>query len=171
MRKSQSKAAQQVTADRLDIEILRCLLGDSRRPVSSIAEDVRVSESTVRNRLKKLVSNGLVNFGVTTDPRKFGHQVWAMLEINVELPKIRSVADRISMEPRVHMVGITSGAYDIFAATVLRSNEDLIDLIANRLSKIPGITRVSSSTILEMVKRRTDFGFPEAVYRNRREPS
>jgi hypothetical protein len=70
----------------------------------------------------------------------------------------------IKREPRVHMVGIMSGAYDIFAASVVRSNQDLVELIANRLSKIPGITRISSSTILEMVKRKTNFGFPESVY-------
>ena len=129
-----------------------------------IAKDVGVSESTVRNRLKRFAAHKIVNFELTTDPLRFGYSVWAMLEINVELPKIREVAELISREPRIHMVGITTGAYDIFAASIVRSNQDLMDLIANRLSKIAGITRVASSTILEMVKRRTNFGFPETVY-------
>ena len=129
-----------------------------------IAKDVGVSESTVRNRLKRFTAHKIMNFELTTDPLRFGYSVWAMLEINVELPKIREVAELISREPRIHMVGITTGAYDIFAASIVRSNQELMDLIANRLSKIPGITRVASSTILEMVKRRTNFGFPETVY-------
>jgi Lrp/AsnC family transcriptional regulator, regulator for asnA, asnC and gidA len=153
-----------IELDATDLSIIRSLLPNARRSVTLIAKDVGVSESTVRNRLKRFATNGIMSFELTTNPMKFGYSVWAMLEINVELPRIREVAELISHEPRIHMVGITTGAYDIFAASVVRSNQDLMDLIANRLSRIPGITRVSSSTILEMVKRRTNFGFPESVY-------
>lgn len=153
-----------VNLDFTDLAIIRSLLPNSRKPVTQVAKEVRVSESAVRNRLKKFAAHQIMDFELTTDPLKFGYSVWAMLEIHVELPKIRQVAELVSREPRVHMVGIMSGAYDIFAASVVRSNQELVELIANRLSKIPGITRITSSTILEMVKRRTNFGFPESVY-------
>ena len=163
MRNSQS-APHLIDLDATDLAIVRCLLGDARKPVTSISEEVGVSESTVRNRLKKLVAEQVIEFDLMTDPYRFGYSMWAMLEIHVELPRIRAVAELISREPRVHMVGIMTGAYDIFAATVVRSNQDLVELITNRLSKIPGITRISSSTILEVVKRTVNFGFPELVY-------
>ena len=63
----------------------------------------------------------------------------------------------------MHLVGIMSGAYDIYAGAVLRSNEELVDLITRRLSQIPGIIRISTSTMLEMVKRTVSFGFPDTV--------
>ena len=163
MRKSQDESAA-VRLDSVDLGIIRSLLPNSRKPVTEIAKEVRVSESTVRNRLKKFAAIRLMEFELTTDPLKFGYSVWAMLEIHVELPKIREVAELLSREPRVHMVGIMSGAYHIFAATVVHSNQELVELIANRLSKISGITQITSSTVLEMVKRRTNFGFPETVY-------
>jgi Lrp/AsnC family transcriptional regulator, regulator for asnA, asnC and gidA len=166
MRKPQ-KAGPHIELDPTDLAIIRSLLPNSRKPVTLIAKEVRVSESTVRNRIKKLAAEQAMEFELTTDPLRFGYSVWAMLEIHVELPKIREVAELISREPRVHMVGIMSGAYDIFAASVVRSNQDLVELITNRLSKISGITRITSSTILEMVKRRTNFGFPESVYERR----
>jgi len=154
----------QIDLDVIDLAIIRSLLPNARKPVALIAKDLGTSESTVRNRLKKLTANRVMDFELTTDPLKFGYSVWAMLEVHVELPRIREVARLMSREPRIHMVGIMSGAYDIFAASVVRSNQDLVELITNRLSKIPGITRISSSTILEMVKRKTNFGFPESVY-------
>lgn len=166
MRKSQ-KESSLIELDSVDLAIIRSLLPNARKPVTLIAKEVRVSESTVRNRLKKFAAKRLMEFELTTDPLRFGYSVWAMLEIHVELPKIREVAELISREPRVHMVGIMAGAYDIFAASVVRSNQELVELIANRLSKISGITRITSSTILEMVKRRTNFGFPESVYERR----
>jgi Lrp/AsnC family transcriptional regulator for asnA, asnC and gidA len=164
MRKAQRERTYRIELDGTDLAIVRSLLPNARKSVTLIAKEVRVSESTVRNRLKKFATNKVMDFELTTDPLRFGYSVWAMLEIHVELPKIREVAELISREPRIHMVGITTGAYDIFAASVVRSNQELVELITNRLSKIPGITRVSSSTILEMVKRKTNFGFPETVY-------
>ena len=165
MRKTQNDGGR-IELDSTDLGIIRSLLPNSRKAVTMIAKEVRVSESTVRNRLKKFAAMHLMEFELTTDPLRFGYSVWAMLEIHVELPKIREVAELIRREPRIHMVGIMSGAYDIFAASVVRSNQELVELIANRLSKISGITRITSSTILEMVKRRTNFGFPELVYEN-----
>jgi Lrp/AsnC family transcriptional regulator for asnA, asnC and gidA len=153
-----------VDLDALDLGIVRYLVKDPRTPVSAIAHSLRAAESTVRNRIARLTQSGAIAFALTTDPYKFGFSVWAMLEIQVEPARIRAVADLIRREPRVHMVGIMSGSYDIFAATVLRTNHDLFELITNRLSKISGITRISSSTMLEMVKRRVDFGLPELVY-------
>lgn len=166
MRKSQ-KGNSQIELDAVDLAIIRSLLPNSRKPVTLIAKEVKVSKSTVRNRLKKFAAQQVMQFELTTDPLQFGYSIWAMLEIHVELPKIREIAELISREPRVHMVGITSGAYEIFAASVVRSNQDLVELLTNRLSRIPGIIRISSSTILEMVKRKTNFGFPESVYERR----
>ncbi len=163
MRKRQTRM-DPIELDGSDRAIVQCLLGDARKAISTISKDLGMSESTVRSRLKRLMARGLIQFDITTDPYQFGYSVWAMLEIHVELPKIREVVELISREPRIHMIGIMSGAYDIFAATVVRSNWDLVELITNRLSKIPGITRVSSSTILEVVKRGVNFGFPESVY-------
>ena len=158
------KAQKHFSLDAADMSIVRCLLRDGRRPVTLIANDLGISELTVRNRLNRLVRERIIEFDVTTNPYQFGYSMWAMLEIHVELPRIRAVAELISREPRVHMVGIMTGAYDIFAAAVVRSNQDLVELIANRFSKIPGIMRVSSSTVLELVKRTVNFGFPESVY-------
>jgi Lrp/AsnC family transcriptional regulator for asnA, asnC and gidA len=146
--------------DGTDRAIIGCLLKDARASVTAIARELRMGESTVRNRLRKLVDDGIVSFALITNPLQFGFQVWAMLEIQVQPSRIREVAEILGQEPRIHLVGIMSGSYDIYAGATLRSNEELVDLITRRLSQIPGIIRISTSTMLEMVKRSVSFGLP-----------
>jgi len=159
----QRQPLEQVKLDVLDYAVMRCLLEDARSSVTAIARRLGIGESTIRNRVRKLTLHRVVEFALITNPLRFGFQVWAMLEIQVEPSQIRVVAERLSQEPQMHLVGIMSGAYDIYAGAVLRSNEELVDLITRRLSQIPGIIRISTSTMLEMVKRTVSFGFPDTV--------
>jgi len=159
--RDQSRLATQL--DSVDHAIMGCLLDDARSPVTVIARRLGMVESTVRKRLKRLTKDGIVQFALITNPLQFGFQVWAMLEIQVEPAQIRVVAERLGREPEIHLVGIMSGSYDIYAGTVVRSNQELVDLITRRLSQLPGVIRISSSTMLEMVKRTVSFGFPDGV--------
>jgi len=91
-----------------------------------------------------------------------------MIEIQAELPKVRSVAHRLAALPEVYFVGISTGNYDVFASAVFRSNEELLDFITGRLARIPGIVRTSTSSILRLVKRSLTFGLPTEFARNER---
>jgi Lrp/AsnC family transcriptional regulator for asnA, asnC and gidA len=144
-----------------DVGIIRCLQEDARRSAASIAARLRMPESTVRHRLSRLVTSGVIQFAAVTDPLKLGYQIWTIVEIQAELPKVRAVAQRLAALPEVYFVGITSGGYDLLAAAVFRSNEDLLDFTLRRLPTIPGIVRTSTSSILELVKRALTIGLPE----------
>ncbi|MGD9944802.1 MAG: Lrp/AsnC family transcriptional regulator [Burkholderiaceae bacterium] len=152
-----------LSLDRVDLALMGYLMSHGQGPTKPIAEALGVSESTVRNRMKRLTDQRVLQFAPITNPLRFGFQVWAMLEIQVEPLRLRSVAETLREESAIHLVGIMSGSYDIYAGAVLRTNEELVNLISRRLSQVPGIIRVSSSTMLEVVKRTVSFGFPPEV--------
>jgi Lrp/AsnC family transcriptional regulator for asnA, asnC and gidA len=152
----------------VDIGIIRCLHEDARRSVASIAEELGLPESTVRHRLNRLVKQGVVEFTALTNPLQLGYQIWAIVEIQAELKQIRPVAKRLAAAPEVYFVGITTGGYDVLAGAVFRSNADLLDFITGRLSRIPGITRSSTSSVLEVVKRTMTFPLPADIARTPR---
>jgi Lrp/AsnC family transcriptional regulator for asnA, asnC and gidA len=154
----------------VDVEIIRALQGDARGSVAKIASRLALPESTVRHRLNRLVRRGLIEFTVMTNPLQLGYQIWAVVEIQAEMPKIRSVARSLAEAPEVYFVGITTGGYDVLAAAVFRSNQELLDFITRRLSRVPGIVRTTTSSVLEVVKRTPTFVAPEAVSTNGRAP-
>lgn len=152
----------------VDVDIIRCLHRDARRSVAGIAGELDLPESTVRHRLNRLVEHGIVEFAALTNPLQLGYQIWAIVEVQAELRKIRSVAQRLATAPEVYFVGITTGGYDVLAAAVFRSNDELLDFITRRLSGIPGIVRTSTSSVLEVVKRTMTFPLPDNVASGRR---
>ncbi len=153
-----------------DVEIIRSLQGDPRGSVARIASRLSMPESTVRHRLNRLVRQGLIEFTVMTNPLQLGYQIWAIVEIQAEMPKIRAVAKSLADAPEVYFVGITTGGYDVLAAAVFRSNQELLDFITRRLSRVSGIVRTTTSSVLEVVKRTPTFIAPGDGATNGRAP-
>lgn len=154
----------------VDVRIIQSLHKDARSSVARIASQWGMAESTVRHHLNRLVQRGIVEFAMMMNPLQFGYQIWAVIDVQAEIPKIRSVAHRLALAPEVYFVGITTGSHDVFVAAVFRSNQDLLDFITKRLSRIPGIVRTSTSSILEIVKRTSAFGLPQEAAGNGRSP-
>ena len=146
-----------------DVGIMRCLSRDARSPISKIAASLKVPESTVRHRLKRLVQSKLLSFAAVTNPLELGYQIWAVIEIQTDIPHVRAVAKELAELPEVHFVGITAGSYDVLVTAVFRSNAELLDFVTHRLSRIKGIGRTSTSTVLELVKRSVTFTVPDHV--------
>lgn len=139
--------------DKIDVGIIAFLHKDARASAKAIADDLGIPESTVRNRLGRLVSSGVIEFVALTNPLRLGHSVWVMMEIEVESRRIRHVAQDLSKIPDVYFVYITTGSFDVFAGATFSTNEEMVDFLTNTLSKVEGIVRVNTRTILEVHKR------------------
>jgi Lrp/AsnC family transcriptional regulator for asnA, asnC and gidA len=159
----------------IDVRIIRALHENARSPMSKIAAQLGLPESTVRHRLNRLVERGMIEFAAMVNPLQLGYQIWAQIHIEVELSRIRSVAQLLARAPEVYFVGIATGGYDVLVGAVFKSNKELLDFITGPMSKVPGILRTSTSSILEVVKRSMTFPLPEDVRpgrrRGRRPPS
>lgn len=142
-----------------ELKILRCLREDARMSVSDIAAKTGMPISTARHRLNRMLKDGIMEVGALIDPLKIGYQIWAIFEIQVELKKIDDIAKRLAEEDKLYFIGITTGHYDIWAAGIFKSNDDLLDFISNRLARIDGIKNTSTASILKLVKRDMAFEF------------
>jgi Lrp/AsnC family transcriptional regulator for asnA, asnC and gidA len=147
----------------VDVGIIRSLHRDARKPLVKIASELGVPESTVRHRLNRLIQHGMVEFAAVTNPLRMGYQIWAVIEIQGQPSKLRAVAEQLAKVPEVYFVGITTGDYDILVNAVFRSNAELLHFLTTRLARIRGITRTSTSTLLDVVKRTLALSFPEPL--------
>ncbi len=97
--------------DDLDRQILTILRRDARTPYTEIAGEVGTSEGTVRNRVERMIDDGVIErFTVTT---RTGN-VKAMLEISVAVDvDTASVSDRMAEWEEVDFVWQVSGEQDV----------------------------------------------------------
>ena len=67
--------------DKLDVEIIRSLHKDSRKPISEIADDILSTSNTVRRRLNRLVDEGVVELSIDFNPQE-SNDIFALLQIS-----------------------------------------------------------------------------------------
>jgi DNA-binding Lrp family transcriptional regulator len=113
--------------DDLDREIVSILREDARTPYTEIAEEVDISEGTVRNRVERLLESGVIErFTVAT---RTGN-VKAMIEIRVDVNvDTAAVAERIVEWEEVDFVWQVSGEEDIVVVVDAADTESVNDLI------------------------------------------
>ena len=113
--------------DSLDHEILGILRRDSRTPYTEIADQVGTSEGTVRNRVERLVEDGVIErFTVAT---RTGN-VKAMIEVGVAVDvDTTAMSESIADWDQVDFVWQVSGEEDIVVVVDTTDTGTLNELI------------------------------------------
>jgi Lrp/AsnC family transcriptional regulator for asnA, asnC and gidA len=145
----------------IDVDIIRCLQDDTRSSYAKIAARLRVPESTVRHRLNRLIKDGVVEFATLTNPLHMGYQIWVLIDIQTELHRARAIAAHIAEAPEVYWVGVTTGTRNLHVGAVFRSNKELVDFMSGWLCKVKGIVATTTTSILELTKRKWTIGVPD----------
>ena len=83
--------------DQKDKNIIDILSNDSRMPYTVIAKKIGVSESTIRNRIKVLEDEGIIQkYSIVVNPAKVGYNTVAIVGLDVEPSKFLSVASKMT---------------------------------------------------------------------------
>ena len=95
--------------DENDKNILRNLMEDGRKSNVEVANDVHVSEETVRRNIA-----ALQRVVAVPDYRKLGYGVDLLIGMHVDSSRIWDVADEVAELDEVYRVLVTSGIFEIF---------------------------------------------------------
>ena len=130
--------------DKTDWEIIH-LLSEQWVANTEIARQLGISEGTVRQRLKKLQSEGILKVKALRDPNRLENQQLALVAANVvESRLLDSKAREIAALDHVLSVSILSGQYDLIMEVLVDSNRGLIHFLTEELSRIEGIGKTET---------------------------
>jgi DNA-binding Lrp family transcriptional regulator len=139
--------------DDLDRRLLALFSADPRIGVLQASRELGVARGTVQARLDKLTATGVVTgWGPQLSPEALGFPVTAFLTLEIRQETAEhgghdAVARHLARIPEVLEAHTITGAGDLFARVVARSNSDLqrvIDLVLQD----PAIVR--SSTVIAL---------------------
>ena len=77
--------------DRVDCKLIRLLQTDGRMPNNAIAQELGISEYTVRRRLKRLLDSGTIRIVAVADPIVLGFEIAGNLKLLIDL-KIKKLS-------------------------------------------------------------------------------
>lgn len=138
--------------DDLDRRMIELLAAEPRIGVLEASRRLGVARGTVQARLDKLAASGVITgWGPDLDPGALGFPVTAFLTLEIRQETSRGghdvVGAHLSERPEVLEVHTITGAGDLWARVVARSNADLQRVI-DRVLEHPAIVR--SSTVIAL---------------------
>ena len=132
--------------DKLDHMILKHLRENSRIPHTKIADLLGISESTVRNRIEKMVNSGIIK-RFTIETSEEGIKAIVLIEVSVATPSPQ-IAEKISNMSGVEVVYETSGQYDI-SAVISEPDIPSLNRSIDQVRNLKGVTNTNSLIVLK----------------------
>ncbi|GAQ16443.1 HTH-type transcriptional regulator LrpC [Oceanobacillus picturae] len=144
--------------DDIDKKLLEELTEDGRLSYVELAEKVGLSRVAVKDRIQNLKDKGVIEkFTVVINSEKFGKNVSAFFEVDVEPKQLQQVAQNLADNPHVASIYQMTGPSTLHMHVLVEDFQKLEVFINEELYAVTGITRVESSVILKRFKSRTGF--------------
>lgn len=145
--------------DEIDKRILACLQGDGRITNHELAEHVGLSASPCLRRVRRLEGEGFIKgYVALLDPEALGLNVTAFVRVRLDGQDDRhlSVFDAAVADlPEIMECYLMTGESDYQLRVLVRSLAEFEDFLRQKLTRIPGVSQVTSSFALRPVVSKT----------------
>lgn len=132
----------------IDRKILAELAKNSRSPNIEIAKKLKISEGTVRNRIQRLVKDGVIRRFTIERGTKEGFLAVVLIKTKPQI-QTAAIAARIKGMKGVKRVYETAGEHDVIVEVTSSSAEDFNSVI-ERIRAMRGILETVSLTVLRI---------------------
>lgn len=138
--------------DELDRQLIDILARDARVSNRRIANDLGVTEGTVRGRIKRLQQERLISFTAITDFGLEDKATLAFIGVQADVHAIREIGERVAEIPLVNAVMLTVGRFNLLAVCLFHELEELLEVSSERILSMPGVHHVETSIAVKTVK-------------------
>ena len=141
-----------IALDNLDRSIITLLVKNKNFTASDISRSLKVSQSKIWRRIKKLTDLGvLTGKKVLVDRKKLGFGVTVFLGVKLATKRRVSLADfeRAACSiPKVQLVQHVLGLYDYRLRVVAKDISDFERVLRRRIMTLPGVGDVEANVLL-----------------------
>ena len=136
--------------DSLDKKILNILSQNARIPFKDVAAECGVSRAAIHQRVQHLIENGVITgSGFDVNPKSLGYSTCTYIGLNLERGSMyKNVVARLNSINEIVECHFTTGSYTMLIKLYAKDNEQLMDLLNNKLQTIPGV--VSTETLISL---------------------
>lgn len=142
--------------DDIDRELIRVLQADGRTSFSQLSRVVGLSDAACRQRVMRLLEDGVIDIVAVTDPVKLGLGYQAMLGVAVDGDS-RKVALEIGAVNDAVYVVMTAGRFDLIVEVVCKDSDAFIE-VGNVIRAIDGVSGIEAMPYLGITKQTYDWG-------------
>lgn len=129
--------------DDVNLQIIRHLQ-DGRKSFKIIADELSITENTVRSRVNKLIEEGILNVSGLINPENLpGHQS-AIIGVKINNMRLVEKGEEFSNLNGVISVAVVTGRYDLIVQVLLNEEFSLLEFYTNEVTKIDDVKDVET---------------------------
>lgn len=141
--------------DKLDLNILKMLSANARKPYLEIARECGVSGAAVHQRIQRLTAAGVIQGSeCIINPASVGYETCAYVGFFLRDPsQFNHVINELRKIPEVVECHFTTGQYDIFVKLYARNNDHLLNILQEQIQAL-GLARTETMISFKEAFRR-----------------
>lgn len=122
-------------------------LRNGRKSYKKIAEELSLSENTVRARVQKLMREGILEISGVVDTQAInGHRV-IMVGVKLQTMDLVKKGEEFSKIKGVVSVSVVTGRFDLILVVLLKPGFDLLEFYTEEVSKIKDVQSVETFVV------------------------
>ena len=122
-------------------------LRNGRKSYKKIAEELSLSENTVRARVHKLMREGILEISGVVDPQAInGHRV-IMVGVKLQTMDLVKKGEEFSKIKGVVSVSVVTGRFDLILVVLLKPGFGLLEFYTEEVSKIKDVQSVETFVV------------------------
>jgi Lrp/AsnC family transcriptional regulator for asnA, asnC and gidA len=142
--------------DDVSKQLIEQLQEDGRRSYAALARAVGLSEVAVRQRVQRLLDDGVIQIAAVTDASAVGFHRQAMVGIKVE-GEIRRVAEKLVDVPEADYVVLCAGQFDVLMELICEDDDHLLQVV-DSIRSVPGVRATETFVYLKLAKETYSWG-------------
>ena len=138
--------------NRKDVEILRALRSDCRKPMGLVGESVGISKATVSRRVSKMEEDGFIKgYDLNVDSSKLG-VMRSVVSIQIVGSPVSIVIEQLQGSKEISAIYKAFGDHNIVCIVYSRSVDELYEMIQTKLLKMPSVRNVEVDILVEEMR-------------------
>lgn len=132
--------------DEFDTKIIKELEKDGRMAFSAIANNLKISNTMVHQRINRLIEQGIIT-GIKPiiDEKKIGYDWGAFtgLTLNKDADSSR-IIEELKKIPEITECYYVTGSFTLYIKMIAQNHEHMRKLLYEKIDNIPGIAKTDS---------------------------
>ena len=132
--------------DKTNLAIIKHLR-DGRKSFKKIAEDLSLSENTVRSRVNKMIQSGTLEISGLVNPEAMPGHTLAMVGVKLQTMDLIKKGEEFSNLRGVVSATVVTGQYDLILIILLNESLSLLEFYTKEVSRIKDVRSVETFVV------------------------
>lgn len=142
--------------DQTNIDIIR-LLKDGRKPFKEIADELSITENTVRARVNKLKEEGVLEISGLVDPETIPGHTMVLVGVKLGTMHLVKKGKEFSKLKGVVSVKVVTGRYDLILTVFLKEDFGLLEFFTEQVDPVGDVQSVETFVVYKGYNSRVPY--------------